>query len=121
MKTKKKLLIGMPIILLLLVAMTISDNYYSDLEEQYPVLQETERVEGKVTNIIIHHKYIYLELDGQTKRLVPPSFLKSDNPSYLHKIIAIGDHFLHESNSHEVALQQEDKRLSFIVSGFDDI
>jgi heme/copper-type cytochrome/quinol oxidase subunit 2 len=121
MKTKKKLLIGMPIILLLLVTMTISDNYYSDLEEQYPILEKTEQMEGKVTGLIIHHKYIYLELDGQTKRLVPPSLLKNADRSYLHKAITIGDHFMHAPNSEEVALRKDDDHLRFVVAGFVDI
>lgn len=121
MQKKTKLLLLAPLLILLLVSMTISDNYYSNLAEQYPILQESERVEGKVTGITIHHKYVYLELDAQTRRLIPPSFLKSADPTHLHKIISIGDHFLHEANSKEVSLGEDQEHLSFIVAGFGNI
>lgn len=107
-----------PIAILILIAMTISDNYYSNLEENYPILKETEAIQGKVTNMIVHHKYTYLELDSQTKRLVPPSFLKSPDPTYFCKIVSIGDYFLHEANSNEVVLLKNEEPLSFVVAGF---
>lgn len=117
-RTKIRLLVLTPIILALLVSMTISDAYYSDMEAQYPILEKTSQLEGKVTGITVHHKYTYLELNAQTKVLVPPSFLKNDDPAYFHKIISIGDNFIHEKNSEEVSVQKGDERLSFIVKGF---
>ena len=117
-KTKTRLLIWIPLALLVLAIMTRSDIYYSNLEENYALLQETEQIAGKVTGIIVHHKYAYLELDSSTKRLVPPSFLKSTDPTHFHKILSIGDHFVHEANSSEVMLLKDDERLRFVVTGF---
>lgn len=117
-KTKLRLLVLTPIIVGLLVSMTISDAYYSDMEVQYPILEKPSQVEGKVTGITVHHKYTFLELDAQTKVLVPPSFLKNEDPSYFHKTISIGDYFIHENGSEEVSLLKHQERLNFIVSKF---
>lgn len=117
MKKKIKIGIWSFVIVGLLTAMTISDIYYSKMEEEYPILEQLSRLEGKVTGITIHHKYTYLELDSRTKVLVPPSFLKNENPTPLHEVIAIGDYFLHAPRSKEVMLRKHEKELTFLVSG----
>jgi hypothetical protein len=117
-KTKTNLLTWILLVLIILTNLSINDIYYSNLQENYPILKQTEQIEGEVTDILVHHKYAYLELDSSTKRLVPPSFLKSTDPTHFHKILSIGDHFVHEANSSEVMLLKNDERLRFVVTGF---
>lgn len=118
MQKKTNLLTWILLVLIILTNLSINDIYYSNLQENYPILKESEQIEGKVTGIIVHHKYTFLELDSSTKRLVPPSFLKSADPTHFHKMLSIGDHFVHEANSSEVMLLKNDERLSFVVTGF---
>ena len=117
-RTKTRLLTWIPVVVVVLTNLTFNDIYYSNLQENYPILKETEQIQGRVTDIIVHHKYAYLELDSSTKRLAPPSFLKSADPTHFHKMLSIGDYFVHEANSSEVMLLKNDKRLNFVVTGF---
>ncbi|PHN01591.1 hypothetical protein [Flavilitoribacter nigricans] len=115
----KKLLFLIPIVALILGLMIHSDIYYSDLKARYPILTENDQIEGTVTDIFSHHKYAFIELDGKTNLMVPPSFLKQSDPEYLHKTIAVGDRFRHESNSNEVSLLRDNDQMSFVVKGFE--
>jgi hypothetical protein len=63
----KKLWITGGIAGMLLLAMTISDLYYSELSENYPVLKADELIEGKITAFKVHHKHTYIELDATKK------------------------------------------------------
>lgn len=114
-KTKKWLLLG-AVVIALLITMTISDNYYSNLNENYPLLQKEEPLSGKITGIKIHHKYTFVELDSSTKRLITPSFLMNKTPTYLHKTIAIGDYLIHEAHSDQLSVLKDDENYNFLVS-----
>lgn len=114
-KTKKWLLLG-AVVIALLITMTISDNYYSNLNENYPLLQKEELLSGKITDIKIHHKYTFIELDSSTKRLITPSFLMNKKTAYLHKTIAIGDYLVYEGHSDKITLLKDNESYNFLVS-----
>ncbi len=114
-KRKKFGILG-ALIVSLLITMTISDIYYSDLAEKYPVLDPKEFLEGQITDLKIHHRYTFVEIDHNKKRNIPPSFLYAPKTDYFHKMIAIGDHFFHEANSTDVSLEKQGVVYKYLVS-----
>ena len=93
----------------LLLVMTISDIYYSDLTEKYPVLRKDEFIEGKVTGLKVHHRHTYIELDFEERRNIPPSYLVGPKTDYLHKMAEVGDNFIHAAKSTNITLHRDDK------------
>jgi len=101
---------------ILFLVMTISDIYYSNLSEKYPVLSKDEFMEGKVTGLKVHYKHAYIELDFAERRNIPPSFLVGPKTDYFHKMVELGDHFIHEVNSENITLQRDDEFYKYAVS-----
>jgi len=121
MKTnRRRLWISVGIVGVLLSGMLISDAYYTNLSEDYPVLMEGEFLEGRITGFKVHHKHTYIELDSAEKRNIPPSYSEGPMPYYLHKMIAIGDYFIHEDESATVSVVRGDEvhryKLSHLVT-----
>ena len=69
--------------------MLISDVYYTNLSEDYPVLMEDEFLEGRITGFKVHHKHTYIELDSAKKRNIPPSYSEGPMPYYLQSDIGL--------------------------------
>jgi hypothetical protein len=112
----KKLWITSGIVGMLLLAMTISDLYYYELSENYPVLKADELIEGRITAFKVHHKHTYVELDATKKRNIPPGFLMGSETTSFHKMIRIGDYFIHEDNSDKVTVSRGSKTYKYVVS-----
>jgi 3-isopropylmalate dehydratase small subunit len=112
---KSKLLIVSFSIALLLIAMTFSDIYYSNLNKEYPLLSNLESFEGKVTDLKIHFGYTYIELDSQKRALIRPSNLKNEPKEKFHQLVKEGDFILFSDSRNEFTLKQMDKDFRFII------
>ena len=118
MDTKKKRKLGAfgGLLGFLLVTMTISDVYYGDLSEAYPLLLKEEFIEGTIMGIKVHHDHTYVELDTRENRQITPSYLVGHETARLSEYIAMGDHFAHEGDSDRITLTKEKETRSFLVS-----
>jgi len=112
---KRKLLIVFSFIVVLLITMTVSDIYYSNLNKKYPLLSNLESFDGKVTDVKIHFGYSYIELDSVDRALIRPSYLKNETKEKFHQLVKEGDFILLGDSKHEFTLTQMGKDYRFII------
>lgn len=97
----------------LLVVMTLSDWYYSKLENEYPVLDDQMEIHGIVRHCKVHWKHAYVSLDqGQKVNIPPPESIDNDRP--FHSVIEEGDSLFKTANSEKITLIRNGKRFVFL-------
>lgn len=101
------------IISAIIITMTISDIYYTKLENEYPLLSSNEQINGILTSFKDHHNYAYIEVDSSIKRLIRPTNNTDYNPSNFTDFIAIGDKIIHEKWSTKIEIVKNDKSYNF--------
>ena len=119
MKTTKLLLrrpivtVSILIISAISITMFISDNYYSNLENEYPLLTNNEQINVIITSFKDHHNYTYIEVDFSIKRLIRPTNNTDYNPPSFNDFIAIGDKIIHEKWSKRIEIVKNNKSYNF--------
>ena len=98
-----------------IVTMTISDNYYSKLEKEFPLLSENELIEGTITSFKSHFGYTYVEIDSNTKRLIRPTNVGESKATEFHHFIEVGDKFLHRKSDNKIFIYRQHKTFEFLL------
>ena len=97
----------------LLILMTISDNYYSKLERDYPLLNRLEQINGIIANHKDHFDYTYIELNSSEKRLIMPTENMDYSPSKFSDFIALGDEVIYEKQFDKIQIIRDNKSYFF--------
>jgi hypothetical protein len=106
-----KLKIAGFVILTLVIAMTISDWYYSRLENEYPVLYDKMAIRGVVKHSKVHWKHTYVSLETNVKVNIPPPIKEGETDFY--DLLETGDFLYKEAGSNKITLVKKDKEYYF--------
>jgi hypothetical protein len=108
-----KVKIGLLIVAALVIAMTISDWYYSGLDREYALLGNKMAIQGVVTHCKIHWQHAYISLDSDVKVHILPSRTDGDEPADFHNLVAVGDSLYTEATSDQITLVKNGRAYYF--------
>lgn len=115
---RPQIIISSLIIIGILITMSISDVYYTNLEKKFPLLSKNESINGKITNLKTHFDYSYLEIDLNTKKLIRPTKNEKYNPCDFNEFISVGDSFVHEEFSNEIKVIRNNTTYTFNLTKY---
>jgi hypothetical protein len=97
----------------LISVMTISDWYYSQLEREYPVLEDMMAIHGIITHRKVHWKHSFISLNSGVKVNIPPPTTERYEPTDFHNLIEVGDSLFKESTSDKITLVKNGREYYF--------
>jgi hypothetical protein len=111
----KKFIVGSGLFLFaLLVVMTTSDIYYSNLEKNYSMLTDQIHIDGKIANYRVHWGHAYVTLSDNQKLHIQPAANVNSPEKSSHDLIEVGDSLRIAPGSGKLIVKKKDQEFIFV-------
>lgn len=111
----KKRYIALGIVGIILIVMTISDIYFSNLNEHYHLVNKSDYVKGNITGYRSHWRYVYVEIDNREKFLIRPTKSLDSLQFFLNDVIALNQSIMVSGEEGKITIDNNNQKFSFLI------